>query len=402
MATNKVDVILPVLRDREGDISKDWFIEYFCFSEKENKLIRYRKTYGLNRHKTKKARIMLANKVIARLSSDLKDGWRPWNSKAIIYKDNLEYENIAKIVGRKRVDSNQVLRLFNEFSAYKKRALRPKSYSNYVSKLRIFNKYLENNYSKDIGISELDNALITKFYHFLIDERELDKITIDKYTNVLNGLFVYLEKKDFIDKNPMFNLPQAQKIKDEAARPINRIDLKIILTEIKKCDPQLHLACLFQYYIAIRPGNELRNLKIKDIDFYNNTVLVSDLSAKTGRRTIDMPKQLVEACFELNINKFDANFYVFGKFATPGILMLSVNTLRNRFNKIRDRLNLPKTYKFYSMKHTGGGMLLEAGASIEEIRAHMGHHSIESTDHYLRRHFGNRNKRVINEFPSPY
>jgi integrase len=110
---------------------------------------------------------------------------------------------------------------------------------------------------------------------------------------------------------------------------------------------------------------------------------------------------LIDILFEYNINRYASDLYVFGRGGIPSEVMLGKNTLRNRFNKFRDKLNFPKTYKFYSMKHTGAGMLLDSGATIEEIRDHMGHFSIESTDYYIRRHFGNRNQKIIKHHPSP-
>lgn len=81
---------------------------------------------------------------------------------------------------------------------------------------------------------------------------------------------------------------------------------------------------------------------------------------------------------------------------TPGSMHLGHNTLRVRFNKYREILNLPQTYKFYSMKHTGAGMLLDAGLTIEELRDHLGHTSIISSHHYV------RNQKVIKSFPKPF
>lgn len=397
---NKVDVILPELKNRGGDISKEWYIEFHCFSEKENKLIRYRKTFNINRERDADKRMLLSKKIVDKLSSELKTGWRPWSEKKYIYTNYMEYDQIAKINGRKKNDSNQLQRLLSEFLTFKNKELKEKSWGNYVSKLRILTLFLNKNYP-DISIGELSNDVLLLFWDHLIIDRKLDSVTIEKYYTVIYGFFNYLMKKKIVDEIPMQNLPRGKKIKDEAARPINKIDLKIILHEIKKTDPQLYLGCLFQFYVAIRPGNELRGLKIRDIDLYNNRIVVSDETAKTVRRTVDVPRQLIDILFDYNINRYDSELYLFGKFGLPADIMLGKNTLRNRFNKFRDKLNFPKTYKFYSMKHTGAGMLLDAGATIEEIRDHMGHVSIESTDHYIRRHFGNRNKRIINNHPSP-
>jgi len=397
---NKVEVILPVLRDRGGDLTKDWYLEFSCFSEKENKMIRYRKTFDLNRQPDKAKRTLLAEQYKTKLTSDLKSGWRPWSEQKFIYNNYIQYFEVSKIKDRKVADYNQLARMISGFLSFKSKELKDKSFDNYVSKLRVFSQFLEQHYP-GISTLELNNDVLVKFWDHLIETRKLDSITIDKYRTVLSQFFKYLLKKKIIEEIPMENLPKGKKIKDEAARPINKIDLKIILHEIKKSDPQLYLACLFQYYVAIRPGNELRGLKIRDLDLYNNRVVVTDNTAKTVRRTADVPKQLVDILFEYNVNRYDHDLFLFGRGGIPSPVQLGKNTLRNRFNKYRDKLNFPKTYKFYSMKHSGGGALLDAGATIEEIRDHFGHTSIESTDHYILRHFGNRNQKVIHNFPSP-
>jgi site-specific recombinase XerD len=78
-----------------------------------------------------------------------------------------------------------------------------------------------------------------------------------------------------------------------------------------------------------------------------------------------------------------------------------LNTLRERFNKYRDRLNLSPSYKWYSFKHTGAGKLLESGASIAELMNQLGHTDIASTYRYIRQHFGERSEHVRNNFPNP-
>jgi hypothetical protein len=71
MATQIIDVILPVLKDRDGDIKKEWYIEFSCFSEKENKMIRYRKSYNMNRITNPKARRTLGEKMVKEVTADL-------------------------------------------------------------------------------------------------------------------------------------------------------------------------------------------------------------------------------------------------------------------------------------------------------------------------------------------
>ena len=93
--------------------------------------------------------------------------------------------------------------------------------------------------------------------------------------------------------------------------------------------------------------------------------------------------------------------YVIGPNGRPGIRPIGYNTLRERFNRIRDRLGMSQSYKWYSFKHTGAGKLLESGATIAELMNQLGHTDISSTYRYIRRHFGERSEHVRNNFPTP-
>ncbi len=122
-------------------------------------------------------------------------------------------------------------------------------------------------------------------------------------------------------------------------------------------------------------------------------------NGKTGKRKITLPDALVELVFEFKLMDFPTNHYVFSKTGQPGPVALGKNYLNRKFARYRDALKLPKIYKFYSFKHTGAGKLLESGATIIEVKGHLGHKSIESTLAYVRRHFGDQSEKVLNFRP---
>jgi len=389
------NVVLPRLVDKGGDIKKDWYIEYQVWNEKENRYIRFRHAKGVNSIKSFAERKSFCERFIKETSFKLMSGWTPWNDEQK-YNDNIKYKKDYR-----KSDKSFFLKHANNFLEENKIRLAHKSYINYVSKIRVFHQFLESINMQKALLYQIDNQIIKKYFAHLV-ENDLDRITLEKYVQILKKFFDYCIDLKLMDENPVKNIMLPPKRKDMAARPLNHIDLKILLEEIERKDPQLYLACLFQYYVALRPGNELRLLRIKDIDFHASKIYVSIENGKTGKRTVDVPVQLITLCRKFNIDKFNKDFFVFGKFGIPGEFALGKNTLRNRFNAFRASLNLPDTYKFYSLKHTGGGMLIESGATLEELRNHFGHKSIESTDNYVRRHFGERNKRVIYNFPDPH
>jgi integrase len=128
---------------------------------------------------------------------------------------------------------------------------------------------------------------------------------------------------------------------------------------------------------------------------------VSQENAKTNKsRKITVPNVFYDYLINAwHLDIYDKSLYVFGTHGIPGDTVIGKNNLRNRFNKIRDRLGLPLYYKFYSMKHTGAITLAEKGVSIVDIRDHLGHESTASTEHYLKRHRFNESKIIRNEFP---
>lgn len=155
-----------------------------------------------------------------------------------------------------------------------------------------------------------------------------------------------------------------------------------------------------QYYAAIRPGNEMRFLKVKDIDFDTKVITIRNYHAKNGRtEAIQMPDALYDWLIKYDIDMSIQDYYVFGRGGIPGPEALSKNSLRLRFNKFRDRLNLPKDVKLYSWKHSGAQELSNAGVNMYEISRHLRHKNITTTEHYTRKRLGPRSSAIKHNFP---
>ena len=390
---------IPELKKSSGT----WFIYFSVRDPLTGKMKPYKIYKGFNKCKTEKQCQEWGALLKEQYAQKLRNGWSPlFDQEGIIYSDQLEYQNFNKNFQKSKLASKDTRFFLNEYLNQRNNGLSLKTCQTYVSKLRIFCNWLEFSGYVDYDVTLISNKIILEFFNFLITVRKLDKRSIEKYKQIIHDYYRYLFKKEIILENPIYDITMPPKTKDMAARPISNKDLKKLLGTIQESDPQLYLACMFQFYLAIRPGRELRLLQIKDIDLYNKTVVITEENAKVSRRTVDMSEDLVELCNQYMIPNYNREFYLLGRERIPGPKPLGQNTMRNRFNKYRDELNLPDIYKFYSMKHTGGGKLLQAGFTIEEIKSHFGHSSIETTDRYLKKHFGNRNKNIIHNFPKPY
>ena len=144
----------------------------------------------------------------------------------------------------------------------RKQVLKRKSYQTYQSKFRLFNKFLEQNNYANFDITAINNSIIIKFFKELI-KKGLDRTTVNNYKINISAFFNNIIDQKIITKNPVHNIPKAPKTKDEAPLPILPNDLQELLTRIQEKDTQLYLACLMEYFCAVRPGNELRQLQFQ-------------------------------------------------------------------------------------------------------------------------------------------
>lgn len=381
-----------------------WYVYFSVRNPKTGKLFPVKIEKGFKQCVSDEERKSIGRKLISDYTAKLKRGWTPWNNEEYIYDDQVMYKHESMSYGSSR-KARVTMRMFvSEYLKPKKLSLKPKGFSSYQSKFRIFVLWLEQNGYGEHDVSCVDNKVILRFFDYLLSERNLDKVTIKNYKVRLNSLFTWLQKEKRILKNPIYNIPTGVKTCDKSARPILQGDIDELLDKIEKNDPQLYLACLMQFFCAIRPGTELRLLKIKDIDFWNGTVRINILDSKTEREEIIcVPQQLLDLITNTyRLQKYDKELYVFSINGQPGSKPLGKNNLRNRFNRYRDMLSLSQDYKFYSFKHTGAGMMMDCGNfNIRELMDHLRHTDINSTFHYIRRYKGANSQKIREQFPNP-
>lgn len=402
MARKKAIVILPRLIDAGGDVSQKWWIEYSYRNPRTGVMKRFRNYTAFSSVPSAKKRYSIAAQIISELNDKIKSGWSPFSEEEslYVYEDEITYSAVAENYGKLRKSNRNIRVYLSEFLSRKKSEVNKKSYQTYQSKIRSFCAYLEQNQLDGIDISAINSNLITKYLTYKVDTKQLSRPSISKYQQILYSFFEYLIGQKLIKENSVCNIPDMGLVKDCAPYPISERDRKVLSEEIKKLDRQLWLACCLMYYSAIRPGSEIRLMKVGDISFEGRKIIVRSDIAKSNRTdAVDMPTQLYEELVYQHVDIADPDLYIFGPYGRPGTVPVGVNTLRNRFNRIRDGLGLSKTYKLYSWKHTGAEALADNGASTWEIQAHLRHHSVETTERYTRKRLGNRNARIKNDFP---
>lgn len=395
-------VILPKLNDAGGDLSKKWFVFYSVRDPRTDKMKRFKDHVGLS-HPDEAVRRRQADQKITELTEKLKRGWTPFlDDTEAIYEDQLQYKTVAEIYGKQKAANATLRYLASQFIEIKQASVRleTKTIQCYVSKLRMLTIWSEAKYGQ-IDVTAFDNTRILQFFNYLVNDKKLADGTISDYRQIISQLFEWVKGTGRILENPVYNIPHGAD-KDMAPRPIAAWDIETFRDMISKEDPQLWMAIEFQTYCFLRPGKELRLLKIRDIDFARGLINVDRFRAKTNKeRYATIPRHfLLKLRNEYQLQKYDHDHYVFGKEYKPGPKCLGKNNLKNRFNGFRTKLNMPESYKLYSWKHTGNSLAVDSDINMMALRDQNGHTSIQTTEIYLKHKLGMVNKEIQDKFPS--
>ncbi len=391
---------LPEIYDSGGDLSKKWFVAYFARNPKTQEMERFKIFKGINSFTTLKSRRTAAEQVKEHWTEKLKAGWSPFVNTNVIYGDNLEYQTYIKNY-RTMKSRNGTFRFYaSKYLDSIENEVADTTISTYRSKMRLFDAWLEGRNLNASDVSAVTHEVMVKFFTFIIEERELSKVSVDNYRILLSAVFDYVRKERKQFPNPCIELPGTKRINDSAAEPIYEEDIPVFKKTILKEDPQLWLAICFEYYCFMRPRKEIRFLKIGDIDFGRGMIKVREENAKTTGRFVNIPKQFMKLMREtFHLHTYPRTFYVIGKKGVPGPECVSINNLSERFVKYRRKLKMPETYKMYSWKHTGNIRADDAGIPRQEIQHQDGHTTIATTERYMRKRKAVVAPNIVNNFP---
>lgn len=396
----KILVRLAKLYNAGGDLSKKWFVYYSVRDPKSGKMERFKEFTGIRINMSADERIIAANKLIIELNAKLKEGWTPLLDSSVIYEDSLQYRAVAKTY-RKAVAANGTFSFYaSKFIDSIRSRIEPSTLSTYTSKLRCFKEWLIGQDLINCDVSAITQDEYRKFFRFIIDVQQLSENSVKKYNQILFNVceFVGKERKGY--PNPVIDMPSTNRINDKTPRPIREDHLQRIKAALELADPQLFLACKLEYYCCLRPGKELRMLRIGDIDLYRGTIDVSRFRSKTKlARIVTIPEAFLNELRAMELEVIPPNWYLISHEGKPGPDHLGKNNLKQRWAVIRKENGWPMHYKLYSWKHTGNVRADDAGIPRAELQAQNGHTSIRTTEIYMKNKAGNISKNVRNLWP---
>lgn len=204
---------------------------------------------------------------------------------------------------------------------------------------------------------------------------DLSTNTKHQYYIRLRTFFDFCVKMGYCEQN-YINLIDDIKVKKSEIKHtfLNRQEIEQIFNDEVRTNKDLKRKTLTVF--AIQTGlrnNELRNLKVDDLDFENNRVIVKN-GKGSKKRFAPFPNLSQELVKQL-IEKNSIKTYVFGNHDKQ-VSLVAMNGLVKRY--IKELLNRDIT--IHSLRHTAASLWDDLGVPIRMVQQALGHASIATTE----------------------
>jgi len=302
-----------------------------------------------------------------------------------------QIEKSAEIIALPEEESRKLTPIDQAFHAFMKsriaRKLKKTSISSYQGTVDWLNQGLTAIGKGGIDIGEIKHIHLSEALDYIAEEREWSATTINKEIDFLLAIFNWLEIEEYVVKNPSkgkFAKLPTNKSKHRWYDPQTKSNVKQELLRSGKS--RVYFAMAFTYFTLIRSKQELRSLRIGDIDRKLRRIRFSvELSKNRKEQYRQYPDEFEVILNEMKLSGLPQEWFVFGKGdGTPGPFKCSHNFFSKQFKAVKDSLGLSPDYTIYGMKHTRIVHELMKGTEGKDI-THMARHTdYKTTQDYLR------------------
>lgn len=388
LVKGKKPIKIPSGSTLEKEWAKNiWYVNY-SFNGKQ-----FRIKGDINRIKDHKEKAYQAEVLLQSIKDDLKNGFNP--SKPEAYLAHITQENITL--------SDAVKIYLDELKTY----ARPKTVGSYGSKLRYLIEDFPNRQVKSFTPNDIEKYIHGKIHSskpaklFIYNKSvELNKAipwtpyTVKAAKGIFRAFFQWcIKNKYYTGDNPASKM-EAKKIRSEVEAkprhiPFTKEDIGKLMNYLDEQDKQVAFFCRVIYSTCLRPA-EISKLRIKDIDFQKNQIIVPLAATKNTKRItvdrIDIEPNLLKEFEKLTVESYPKDYFLTSPSDTLiGPKSIGSNNAYKRFAKALKALELQgKGYTLYSFKHFSNVQRFHSGWTLAEIMTANRHSSISMTEKYLR------------------
>lgn len=260
-----------------------------------------------------------------------------------------------------------------EYISYQKK-YSENTIASYEEDLEFFRKYVE---EKKTNFLKVDYVIIRKFYNYM-DSLGFSKNTISRKVSSLRSFYKYLARNNYISYNP-FSLTKGPKKDKLLPKFLYYNELEELfnacnLDNLYGIRDRLILEML--YATGMRVG-ELENVKIKDINFYDNSIKIL---GKGSKERIVYFGEYAREILDLYLSKRnDNNEYLFINNHGKRLTSRGVSYI---LNKIIDKTSLNTKISPHMIRHSFATHMLNEGCDLLTVQELLGHESLRATQVY--------------------
>ncbi len=364
-SNNDLPYIEARMVDRNGDLSKGWLVEFYCFDASKGDIQRIQKRIP-SKYKTAQARTTWANNVIPQINELLQEGF---HRKAA----NINISDLP--------DKHTNLETAIEMAlAIKKQQIRHTSGSNYQTACERFIEYLKEN-KLPTQFEMVDSMLVGNFLEDYQAKYDVSNVTRNNIGIYLSSIFSILTKKGYYLTNPFFEF-QKLKSDEEGYELFTDRQVNLMMDWMRAHDPALAVFCLTIYYTFLRP-KELRNLQVKFFNFRDNKIYIPGYISKNRRsESVSMPGVLIDD-LQRHLRLAKPDMLAFGRDGIGYVHAYKHYWLR-RHQKALDAVKI-KGPTLYSWKHTGVCAAHSQGVIVTKTMEQCRHKSLDTHYKYLKK-----------------
>jgi integrase/recombinase XerD len=225
---------------------------------------------------------------------------------------------------------------------------------------------------KKIPLGEVTSQELRDFFHYMTVVRDFSASTVRIYRFSIQ---FYLQVA--LRKNIDFSFVQNLKKSKHLPTILTKTEVLKILDSIQNSKHKLLISFLYASGLRV---SEVLNLKVKDIDLENLTLIVREGKGKKDRMSI-FSETLKTSILDFIKDK-EANSYLFLSNQTKG--KIHTRTLQKIFSRALQKANIKKKATPHDLRHSFATHLLENGIDIRYIQSLLGHKNISTTTIYTR------------------
>lgn len=234
----------------------------------------------------------------------------------------------------------------------------------------------------DVKVSDINSFILVQCRNILLSEspdkpykkhKTKSNSTVRKYMFCLSAVLKYAKKElQIIEQNPMSDVDKPKKTKG-TPRFLSEVEKELLLNACYKHSTEIALFVL----LALSSGgryNEIRHLKIDNLDFENS--MIHFLNTKNGTdRGVPVYIKVMDIVHK----------YISQKKIESGYLFINEKNklpyFKGIFEKIVKDTNI-ENFRFHDCRHTYASWLAQNGASLLEIAELLGHKNLQQVQIY--------------------